>query len=406
MVNNNYMTSNENLRFSIYVHIPFCIKKCGYCDFNTYAGLDKLQPEYTNAVINEINGWGRRFPGSVVSSIAFGGGTPGEMPAEQLGSIVNAIQVSFVVEQNAEVTLEANPGTTSGAAMKSFVDSGFTRISLGAQSFSDQNLVFLDRIHSSEAIAASLQLAKNAGFRSINLDLIYGLPGQSMDNWREDLRSACKLGPDHLSLYNLTVEEETPLYDRVKRGETIPLSDDVSAEMYEYASSFLSDFGYIQYELSNWSKPGHHSRHNYGYWTWKSYIGVGAGAHGFIDGERIENIAHPREYIHALRNTTNPEAAITKRESPALNVSIADWLTLHLRLIRGFHEDQFYKEFGVEIEIMMGPLLQELCETEIMERFDSNIKLTSRGRLLHSEVAVKFLIYLEDQDLTKYMGEG
>ena len=396
-----FEVTNKIPSLGIYIHIPFCIKKCGYCDFNTYSGLDNLKVDYTNAVINEIKGWGLKVSKSVVDSISFGGGTPGEMPADQLGLMLDAVKDSFFVSENAEVTLEANPGTTSSNDMKSFVNAGFTRISFGAQSFSDKNLMFLDRIHSADAIAVSFNLAKMAGFKSINLDLMYGLRGQTLEAWDRDLKAAFELRPDHLSLYNLTVEEGTPLYERVKQGEVALPSDDISADFYEYASKELLNRGYVHYELSNWAKPGHESQHNYGYWIWKPYLGVGAGAHGFLEGFRLENIAHPSAYINASQNAPSPEAVIVERVCPTPEVSIADWITTHLRLIKGFEERDFYKEFGTELEKIAGPLLLELCDAGIINRSNSTIRLTSRGRLLHSEVAVKFLIYLSDFDLSK-----
>ena len=400
-----FEVTNRIPSLGIYIHVPFCIKKCGYCDFNTYSGLDNLKSDYTNAVIKEIEGWGQKASQCVVDSISFGGGTPGEMPAEQLSSILNAVKKSFFVLENAEVTLEANPGTTTSNSMKSFVSAGFTRISFGAQSFSDRNLKFLDRIHAPETISASLDLAKIAGFKSINLDLMYGLRGQTLKAWDRDLKTACELNPDHLSLYNLTVEEGTPLYERVKKGEVTLPSDDTSADFYEHASKELSNSGYVHYELSNWAKPGHESKHNYGYWTWKPYLGVGAGAHGFLEGFRFENIAHPGAYIDASQKGSSPESVILKREYPGLDVSVADWITTHLRLIKGFEERDFYEEFGIEIEVIAGQILFELCEADIIERFNSTIQLTPRGRLLHSEVAVKFLIYLSGLDLAKYAGK-
>tara|TARA_B100000029_G_scaffold469071_1_gene506636 strand:- start:9176 stop:10393 length:1218 start_codon:yes stop_codon:yes gene_type:complete len=398
-----FEVTNKIPSLGIYIHIPFCIKKCGYCDFNTYSGLDNLKSDYTNAVIKEIEGWGQKAPQCVVDSISFGGGTPSEMPAEQLGSILDAVKENFFVSENAEVSLEANPGTSTSNSMKSFVSTGFTRISFGAQSFSDRNLMFLDRIHSAETIATSLDLAEIAGFTSINLDLMYGLREQTLDAWDRDLKTACKLKPDHFSLYNLTVEEGTPLYKRVKQGEVTLPSDDISADFYEYACKELSNSGYVHYELSNWAKPGHESKHNYGYWTWKPYLGVGAGAHGFLEGFRFENIAHPGAYIDALEKGPTPESVILKRERPNPEVSTSDWITTHFRLIKGFEERDFYEEFGAEIETIAGPILSELCEAGVIERFNSTIRLTSRGRLLHSEVAVKFLVYLSGFDLTKHV---
>ncbi len=379
---------------AVYVHIPFCVRVCGYCDFNTYAGMDAVKDAYTTAVVDEIAAWAPHMPGREVTSIAFGGGTPGEMPAESLVAIVDAVRAAAPLARDAEISLEANPGTTSAPALRDLAAAGVNRISFGAQSFDASELAFLDRVHTPEATAASLHLAREAGIRSVNLDLMYGLPGQTPAAWQETLRHALDLAPDHLSLYALTVESGTPLDGRVERGEVTPLDPDAVAAMYEAAAERLDTGGYHQYELSNWARPGHESRHNRVYWTWGDYLGIGAGAHGFLDGERFENVAHPRTYIEAVRRDGR---AIAEAVRPDPATSMSDWLALRLRLVEGFEPAAFAETFAEPLEAVAGPPLDACRAAGLLEDSGGRLRLTPRGRLLHNEVAVQVMLHLHER---------
>ena len=379
---------------AVYVHIPFCVRVCGYCDFNTYAGMDAVKDAYTTAVVDEIAAWVPHIPGREVTSIAFGGGTPGEMPAGSLVAIIDAVRAAAPLAPDAEVSLEANPGTTSASALRDLAGAGVNRISFGAQSFDAAELAFLDRIHTPEATAASLHLAREAGIRSVNLDLMYGLPGQTPAGWEATLRHALDLAPDHLSLYALTVESGTPLDGRVERGEVIPLDPDAVAAMYEAAAGHLDAGGYRHYELSNWARPGQESRHNRVYWTWGDYLGIGAGAHGFLDGERFENVAHPRAYIDAVRRDGR---AIAEAVRPDPATSMSDWLSLRLRLVEGFEPAAFVETFGETLEAAAGPPLDACRAAGLLEDAGGRLRLTPRGRLLHNEVAVQVMLHLHER---------
>ena len=381
------------LPLSIYIHIPFCTVKCGYCDFNAYAGMDGLKFAYTAAVIDEI----RRLPRSLfarpIATVAFGGGTPGEMTPDQIGSILAAIQSRFRIVRGAEISLEANPGTVDGEALNSIRRAGVTRLSLGAQSFDPAELAFLDRIHSPEATVASVGLARAARFDSVGLDLIYGLPSQTTGSWEQNLHRAIALGVDHVSTYGLTVELGTPLAARVAAGQVVLPDDDCLADMYEHGSDVLLAAGFTQYELSNWARPGHESRHNQVYWRDGHYLGIGAGAHGYLDGERYENIAHPRSYVVAL------ESAETDAEWPArcnayfspTSVAMADFVTLRLRLLEGLRLNDFVAKFGRPLGEVFGPVMNRCTDAGVLEFADGSVRLTPRGRLLHGEVAVQLL---------------
>ncbi len=378
---------------AVYIHIPFCVRVCGYCDFNTYAGMDAVKDAYTAAVVDEVGAWAPHIPGREVTSIAFGGGTPGEMPGASLVAIIGAVRAAAPLSPDAEISIEANPGTTSAAALRDLASAGVNRVSFGAQSFDAADLAFLDRIHTPEATAASLHLAREAGIPSVNLDLMYGLPGQTLAAWRATLDHALDLAPDHLSLYALTVEPGTPLDGRVERGDVSPLDPDAVAAMYEAAAERLAAAGYHQYELSNWARPGHESRHNRVYWTWGDYLGVGAGAHGFLDGERFENVAHPRAYIDAVRRDGR---AIAEAVRPDPATSMSDWLALRLRLVEGFDPSEFAATFGEPLEAAAGPPLDACRAAGLLEDSEGRLRLTPRGRLLHNEVAVQVMLHLRE----------
>ncbi len=379
---------------AVYVHIPFCVRVCGYCDFNTYAGMDGTKDAYAAAAVAEIEAWAPRIGGRPVTSIAFGGGTPGEMPPESLIAIVQAVRAAAPLAPDAEITIEANPGTTSGPALRALAAAGVNRISFGAQSFDPVELAFLDRVHTPEATAASLHLAREAGIPGVNLDLMYGLPGQTPAAWAAILEQALGLAPDHLSLYALTVEPGTPLANRVERGEVVPLDADAVAAMYDAAAARLNGAGYRHYELSNWALPGRESRHNRVYWTWGDYLGIGAGAHGFLDGERFENVAHPRAYIEAVRRDGR---AIAEQVRPDPATAMCDWLALRLRLVEGFAPGDFAVTFGEALEEAAGPPLDACRAAGLLEEGGGRLRLTPRGRLLHSEVAVQVMLHLQER---------
>jgi oxygen-independent coproporphyrinogen-3 oxidase len=377
---------------SIYVHIPFCTVKCGYCDFNAYAGLGELKSRYREALLAEIAGYRELLRGREVATIGFGGGTPSEVPAADIGAVISKVASLAPLASTCEVSLEANPGTTSARQLRELRAAGVTRISFGAQSFDAGELAFLDRIHSPQATAASVRAARKAGFESVNLDLIYGLPGQAMESWERSLGQAIALGPDHISVYALTVEEGTPLALRVNRGKVEPLDVDLVAAMYERATDILAAAGYRQYELSNWARPGHESRHNRVYWSDGEYLGIGAGAHGYVGGDRYENIAHPRRYVETLEAG---RTAVLKSYRPDGATAVFDWLTLALRLVDGFDPAAFRSRFGVGLQTVAGEPLSECAEAGLVEMTAGRVGLTRRGRLMHGEVAVRVLAHLQ-----------
>jgi oxygen-independent coproporphyrinogen-3 oxidase len=381
---------------AIYVHIPFCTVKCGYCDFNAYSGMDNLKDAYGAALVAEVHANALLFASTTVTSIGFGGGTPSEVAAAHVAAVIAAIREHAPLSTKTEVSLEANPGTLDRPEIEALRAAGVTRLSIGAQSFHADELRFLDRIHSPEATAAAVELARRAGFESIGLDLIYGLPGQSLDAWIESLVTAIGLGPDHISIYALTVEEGTPLARRVRKGEVVPLDPDAVADLYEAATDRLAAAGYLQYELSNWARPGHHSRHNMVYWTDGNYLAIGAGAHGYLGGERYENVAHPRAYIAAIEERAPaPHPGRESAYRPDAVTAMADWFSLRLRLLEGFDEPEFEARFGVPLRKVGGVVLDDCVSAGVLE-LAPRVRLTRAGRLLHGEVSARFLAHLQN----------
>ena len=384
-----------NRPLAVYVHIPFCTVKCGYCDFNAYAGMDNLKDAYAAAMVAEVRANAPLFEGYHLASVGFGGGTPGEVPAAHITAVLDALRENITFDEGAEVTLEANPGTVTPAQFHALRRAGVSRLSLGAQSFDAGELRFLDRIHSPEATAAAVALARDAGFASVGLDLIYGLPGQTSGRWAASVGAAIALAPDHVSIYALTVEEQTPLARRVRDGAVLMPGEDDVATLYDEASDLLEAAGYAQYELSNFARPGHQSRHNRVYWTGGDYLAIGAGAHGFLDGERYENIAHPRAYIQAMadvRATPRPAMSATSRPGPA--TAMADWLSLRLRLLEGFKVAEFEQLFGRPLLDVAGPVIEECAAARVLAVESNHVRLTRRGRLLHGEVTARLTAHL------------
>ena len=285
---------------SIYVHIPYCIKRCGYCDFNTYtpselqdgATLEIVSADYIDAVVQEL----KTAPKDPVSTIFFGGGTPSLLPAKDLGRVISAIREHNGLRDGAEITLEANPDSVTPEKLADYISVGFNRISFGAQSFVPHVLATLDRTHNPDNVKKAVDAARAAGFASISVDLIYGTPGESLDDWRITVESALALDIDHISAYALIVETGTKLAAQIKRGDIAMPDDDVMADMYLLVDSLCEAKGMSWYELSNWSKPGHECKHNIAYWHNANWWGLGPGAHSHMNGKRFWNVKHPSAY--------------------------------------------------------------------------------------------------------------
>ena len=369
----------------LYVHIPFCRSRCRYCSFNSYMGLEGLIPRYVSALIAEAQGWAGAIE---VDTIYFGGGTPSLLSAGQLGDILGALRRAFVVDPGAEITVEVNPGTASAGSLAAMRALGVNRVSLGVQSLDDRELGMLGRIHTAAEAVAAFEMARGS-FDNVSIDLLYGLPGQGLGRWRRTLERALGLGPEHLSLYPLSVEEGTPLAQAIAQGRMSPPDADLAAEMYQLAEEALG--AYCHYELSNWARPGRECRHNLAYWYNLPYLGLGAGAHSCLGGSRFHNVASPREYIARVAGEVPGEGAIAGSEPIAEALEMAETMILGLRLEEGVGLDRLALRFGGDAVARYRSQIDELKCLGLLEEGEGHVRLTARGRLLGNEAFLRFL---------------
>ena len=382
---------------SLYLHIPFCRHRCAYCDFNTYAGQDELVPAYVESLCREIlavsESAGEKL---AVHTVFFGGGTPSLLTTSQFERILSAIGERFDLQPDAEISIEANPGTVSGDGLRELRALGVNRISFGVQSANPEELRMLERQHDYADVVHAVASARAAGFDNLNLDLIFGLPEQSLESWQHTLDLVLGLHPEHFSLYALTLEHGTPFGRWSARG-LMPLPDpDLAAEMYERASDVLGAADYRQYEISNWSKPGRQCRHNLQYWRNLPYLGLGAGAHGFAAGVRYSNVLRIRTYVERLSRPAHtpfplsPAAVNQHRIDPATDMG--ETMITGLRLTEeGVSAAAFKRRFGRELLEVYGPDVDDLLGLGLLEWSGDALHLTVRGRLLGNQVFMKFV---------------
>jgi oxygen-independent coproporphyrinogen-3 oxidase len=392
---------NLHVPYSLYLHIPFCTHRCAYCDFNTYAGQEGLIPSYVEALRNEIRLVGESAPGRLgVHTIFFGGGTPSLLSPAQFASILETISTHFDLLPDLEATLEANPGTVSPDDLRGLRRAGLNRISFGVQSANPEELRMLERAHNFVDVINAVSWARQAGFDSLNLDLIYGLPEQTMARWQNTVERALALHPEHLSLYALTLEHGTPFGRWAGRG-LLPLPDpDLAAEMYEWSAERLAEAGYLQYEISNWALPGYECRHNLQYWRNLDYIGLGAGAHGYAAGVRYSNVLRIKTYIE---RSMSVESRTAELEFPLSSVTVnhhknsshedmQETMMTGLRLTgEGISAMAFRARFGAELQDIFAKEIDELLRFNLLEWSADSLHLTERGRLLGNQVFMRFV---------------
>ena len=382
--------------FSLYVHIPYCQSKCPYCDFNSYAATSWPEEDYVRALTAEMRRRAIEPPWSErpVKTIFFGGGTPSLFRPESIAAILAAAERCFGIESGAEITLEANPGTVDAAGLCGMRAAGVNRISFGAQSFNAATLKFLGRIHSADDTREAARLAHRAGFERLNLDLIFAVPGQSVDDVRADIAAATALGPDHISAYNLTFEEGTAFYTEMKRGHIRPVDPDSQAEYYEAVRGELPRRGYPMYEISNYAPPGHEARHNLSYWRAESFLGLGAGAHSFArdgaggGGRRWWNERMPARY---LERAIKEGVAEVGGERLTAQCAMGEFAFLNLRLRAGFSLVDFESRFGQSFESCFGERAAPLVESGLVVRDGERIFLSERGVEVADSVFAEFV---------------
>lgn len=414
------MTAEKNKNLELYIHTPFCVKKCDYCDFLSFPGDSKTQIQYIHALLQEIRFYGEQMGEYVVPTIYIGGGTPSWLDADLMTAVMDQIFSSFQVLPDAEVTLECNPGTVTADKLTAYRKAGINRLSIGLQSVHNNELKDLGRIHTYEQFLKTFVLARNAGFSNINVDLISGLPRQTLEIFMDSLQQVVRLKPEHISCYTLIVEKGTPFYEKYKfdavaqqagiRTEILPNEDEMYRIM-KATQDILGNAGYEQYEISNFAKPGYACRHNIGYWTRENYLGLGLGAASLIENVRYSNTRELYEYMELCEQLQflPPEAFAGEQDSERpegdffgsnLHVSadiisrkeqMEEFMFLGLRMNQGVTRADFEKNFGVPIEAVYLEVLNKLKRQELIMMREGRIALTDRGMDLGNYVMAKFL---------------
>lgn len=373
----------KDTSFELYIHIPFCVRKCAYCDFLSAPGSEEAKASYTEALLREIEAV--KTEKREVSSIFVGGGTPSALSPSLMGDIFEKIHKSFSVAPDAEITIEANPGTLSKEKLFLYRNVGINRLSLGLQSPEAAELKSLGRIHTYEEFLESFSLAREAGFQNINVDLMCALPDQTYEGWVRNLRKVAALHPEHISAYSLIIEEGTPF---AKRKLNLP-DEDTEYRMYEDTAGILSEYGYEQYEISNYAKKDLACQHNVGYWTRKEYLGLGLGAASLWGNQRFSNTS---DFSLYLNNSGFPEKIRGDRETLSLEAEMSEFMFLGLRMTKGVSKAEFLEGFGVPIESVYGKVLDKYKSVGLLEETEGRIFLTRAGIHVSNGVMAEFLL--------------
>ena len=362
----------------LYIHIPFCVKKCRYCDFLSAPADAGERQEYIEQLCGQIRSYDKLAEDYHITSIFLGGGTPSILEAGQIRDIFDAVRGTFPVDSDAEITIEVNPGTVDRIKLISYRRAGINRLSIGLQSVHDQELKMLGRIHTFREFQETFTLAREKGFDNINVDLMSGIPFQTLDGWESTLRTVAELGPEHISAYSLIIEEGTPFYEKYGEGERAEArrrrelpDEDTERMMYQYTKNIIRDYGYHRYEISNYAKDGYECRHNLGYWNRDEYLGIGTGAASFMNNRRW----------------TQGEDS----ETLSIENQMEEYMFLGLRKMKGISVAGFYQSFGKSIQDVYGDVLHKLLQEKLIEKSGDNIRLTERGIDISNYVMSEFL---------------
>ncbi len=374
----------ENSPMEIYIHIPFCIRKCDYCDFLSGPSGPKEQADYVQALLREIQAV-EEGEGRSVSSIFIGGGTPSVLDERLLGDILKEIRNRFKIEEDAEITIEVNPGTANIGKLQAYREMGINRLSIGLQSPEDRELKILGRIHNYGQFLETYQEARIVGFDNINIDLMSAIPDQTYEGWVKNLRTVAELEPEHISAYSLIVEEGTPF---AARKLNLP-DEDTEYNMYEATAQILKEYGFEQYEISNYARKGRECRHNVGYWTRQDYLGFGLGASSLYGKERFANTADMKKY---LENSRNLEKIREKEPSLTREDEMAEFMFLGLRMIRGIVKSDFQENFGCTIESVYEEVLEKYESMGLLLEQDGRIFLSRDGIHVSNSIMAEFLL--------------
>ena len=390
----------------LYVHVPFCKTKCPYCDFNTYQGIEGQMGGYLEAVTGELRLWGEALGHPSVRTVFFGGGTPSYLPEGDIAAILEAAAGAFAVDAGAEITLEANPGDLGDAACRALLRQGVNRLSIGVQSLDNGLLQLLGRRHTAAEAMEAFGTARDAGFNNVNLDLMYGLPGQSLAQWDDTIGGLSALEPEHISLYALTLEEGTPMRLWADQGRIPEPDSDLAADMYALARLVLAGVGYHHYEISNWARPGLESRHNLIYWRNEPYLGVGPGAHSRLGAYRFWTVLSPREYAHRQaewakarihrwgrfeEEQLGESRTVDGWESIDAGTRCAETMFLGLRLLDGLDLAAASQAAGEDLAARYAAEIEESLALGLLLREGDSIRLDPSAYLIGNQVFTRFL---------------
>lgn len=414
----------------LYVHIPFCVRKCAYCDFLSFPSSEDLRQKYVDALIREIRSCKNTYQGYRVPTVFIGGGTPSILSPVQIQAIFSSIRKTFRVDTHAEITMEANPGTVTEEKLLAWKGAGVNRISIGLQSVRDEELRMLGRIHDHRQFLDTWKLVRQAGMENVNIDLISAIPGQTPESWRETLRKTAELAPEHLSVYSLIIEEGTPFYERYSNGprdlrsedrergtkkdafqdvrdgaqgpadpagafgsddqQYPPLPDEETERlMYEETENILAEYGYARYEISNYAKPGCACRHNIGYWQRKAYLGIGLGSSSLIGKTRF---CHTSDLETYLACAGDPGKICEEEQFLSEKEEMEEFMFLGLRMMCGVRKSEFLRLFGVPVDTVYGETLKKLQGHGLLEIEEDTIRLTKRGIDISNYVFEQFLL--------------
>jgi oxygen-independent coproporphyrinogen-3 oxidase len=378
----------EAKMLGLYIHVPFCVKKCNYCDFNSYSMNNVDKTKYLDNIVKEMNLYKEDFKNKVFTSVFIGGGTPTILKENELEYIFNNIHSNFNISTDAEISIEANPGTLTKSKLKTLYDIGVNRLSIGLQAYQQSHLDKLGRIHTFEEFINNYEDAKGIGFNNINIDLMYALPNQSLDEWKETLQKVVMLNPTHISAYSLIIEEGTEFYELYEKQELKATDEELDIQMYRHAIRFLKEYGYNQYEISNYSKKGYECKHNIIYWKCEEYLGLGPGASGYVGGIRYSNVENLDNYFNNINNKNKP---IEDENILSIQDKIEEKIFMGLRMNEGIYFSDFAKKFNINFKEKYKIVIEKLKENNLIDYDDKILYLTPKGIEVSNSVFVEFL---------------
>ncbi len=378
----------DDKRIGLYVHIPYCRQKCSYCDFNSYASMEGTVPEYFNALNNEISSYSDMLQGFTVKTVFMGGGTPSYVDSKYMHPLMSSLNRHMNIEGDAEISIETNPGTLTEKKLSVYREAGINRLSIGLQAWQNSLLKYLGRIHNIEDFITNYKLALKAGFNNINVDLIFGIPGQSIKDWTDTIDNISQLDITHLSCYSLKIEEGTPFGLQLEKGKLKAVEDELDREMYWLAIEKLRNNGFKQYEISNFAREGYECRHNLVYWNAEEYVGFGAGAHSYFNKKRFNNVGDIHRYSSLINNN---ESTIENVQAIDEQDSMSEYMILRLRLVEGVLSKDFEQRFGVALSTKYSKQIERLVSSGLADFNGNKLRLTQKGLDLANQAFVEFI---------------